>query len=223
MCTIVNVALKSLTLPSWTSRFQSPDTMYGSSTSVAVALSAEVVVSVALDVLVALLVPVKLLLVSFAMPESFPVMICDSVVLPEVFPVMPVELSVKLPDVVPVMLLVVLVSFVDDVDVALLVVADSSPMSKIRLAIEPLAVNVDPVVVAFVLDVALLVALVEEVVVFADDVALLDVALLVLVGAGPEYICASTGARLSPAAKSPKTSTSATAIGAFFIADNVLK
>ena len=145
-------------------------------------------------------------------------MICDSVVLPEVFPVMPVELSVKLPDVVPVMLLVVLVSFVDDVDVALLVVADSSPMSKIRLAIEPLAVNVDPVVVAFVLDVALLVALVDEVVVLADDVAL-----LVLVGAGPEYICASTGARLSPAAKSPKTSTSATAIGAFFIADNVLK
>jgi hypothetical protein len=124
-----------------------------------------------------------------------------------------------LPDVEPVMLLVVLVSFDDDVDVVLLVVADSSPMSKIRLAIEPLAVNVDPlVVVAFVLDVALV-----ELVALDDVVFDVDVALLVLVASGPEYICASTGARLSPAAKSPKTSTNATAIGAFFIADNVLK
>jgi len=147
--------------------------------------------------------------VMFALLVSFdPVMTCDSVALPEVFPVKLVELSdsVKLPDVEPVMLLVVLVSFADDVDVVLSVVADSSPMAKIRLAIEPLAVNVDPlVVVAFVLDVALveLVALVDDEVVF--DV---DVALLVLVASGPEYICASTGERLSPPAKSPKTSTS---------------
>lgn len=200
--------------------------MYGSSTSVAVALSAEVVVLlVALDVLVALL---ALLAVSFARPSlprpvSFdPVIVCDIVALPEVLPVKLVELpdSVMLPDSEPVVLPVVLVSFVDDVEVALLVVADSSPMSKIRLAREPLAVNVDPlVVVAFVLDVAFVV-LVALVVVFDDAV---EVALLVLVLVGVLEYCASTGERLSPAAKSPKTSTSATAIGAFFIADNVLK
>jgi hypothetical protein len=91
-------------------------------------------------------------------------------------------------------------------------------VSKIRLAIEPLAENVSPPV-AFVL--AVLVAL--DVLV-ALEVALPEVlpALPVLLGVGVVY-CATAGARLNAAAKSPKTSTSATAIGAFFIAKSVQK
>ena len=83
-----------------------------------------------------------------------------------------------------------------------------SPISKIRAAIEPRAENVSPPV-AFVLVVVVLVVLV-----------VLPV-LPVLVDDG--VYCATAGARLNAAAKSPKTSTSATAIGAFFIAKSVHK
>jgi hypothetical protein len=83
-----------------------------------------------------------------------------------------------------------------------------SPVSKIRVAIEPLAENVSPPV-----------ALVVLVVVFVVLVALvLPVAFVLVV-----VFCATAGERLNAAAKSPKTSTSATAIGAFFIAENVHK
>jgi hypothetical protein len=50
-------------------------------------------------------------------------------------------------------------------------------------------------------------------------VAAVEVWLLELVGF--EAYCAATGPRLNAATKSPKTSTSATAIGAFFIAESV--
>jgi hypothetical protein len=123
----------------------------------------------------------------------------------------------------PVIIVVSLVA--DDVSVSLAVVVVGggggggavSPMSKIRVDIEPLAENVDPsvafvvvalpvpvwfVVVVVVVVVVVLVALVEVV---AFDVA----------------FCAIAGARLNTATKSPKTSISATAIGAFFISQNV--
>jgi len=82
-------------------------------------------------------------------------------------------------------------------------------VSKIRVAIEPLAENVSPPV-AFV--VVLVVVLVVPVV-FVVPVAFVPVVVF----------CATAGERLNAAAKSPKTSTSATAIGAFFIAENVHK
>jgi hypothetical protein len=121
----------------------------------------------------------------------------------------------------PVVIVVSLVA--DDVSVSLAVVVvvsgggAVSPMSKIRVDIEPLAENVDPsvafvvvalpvpvwfVVVVVVVVVVVLVALVEVV---AFDVA----------------FCAIAGARLNTATKSPKTTISVTAIGAFFISQSV--
>ncbi|HEU4605426.1 MAG TPA: hypothetical protein VFS46_04230 [Nitrososphaera sp.] len=85
-------------------------------------------------------------------------------------------------------------------------------MSKIRVAIEPRAENVSPSV-AFVL----------VVVVFVFVVLAVLVVLPVLVESVGGVYCATAGARLNAAAKSPKTSTSATAIGAFFIAKSVHK
>ena len=114
----------------------------------------------------------------------------------------------------PVVIVVSLVA--DDVSVSLAVVVGAvSPMLKTRVDIEPLAENVDPSValvvvvlpvpVWFVLVVVVVVVLVALVEVVAFDVA----------------FCAIAGARLNAAAKSPKTSISATAIGAFFISQNV--
>jgi hypothetical protein len=88
----------------------------------------------------------------------------------------------------PVSLLAVVVS-----SVSLIVVV--SPVSKIRVAIEPLAENVSPPV-AFV---------VVLVVVF---VVLVAFVLAVPVAFVPVVFCATAGARLNAAAKSPKTSTS---------------
>ena len=90
-----------------------------------------------------------------------------------------------------------------------------SPVSKIRVEIEPLAENVSPPVAL----VALVVVLAEPVV-FELAVPVL-VELPVPVGPVGGVYCATAGPRLNAAAKSPKTSTSAIAIGAFFIAENV--
>jgi hypothetical protein len=122
----------------------------------------------------------------------------------------------------PVVIVVSLVA--DDVSVSLAVVVvvvvgggggggAVSPMSKIRVDIEPLAENVDPSV-AFVV-VALPVPVWFVVVVVVVLVALVEVV------AFDVAFCAIAGARLNTATKSPKTSISATAIGAFFISQNV--
>jgi hypothetical protein len=122
----------------------------------------------------------------------------------------------------PVIIVVSLVA--DDVSVSLAVVVvvvgggggAVSPMSKIRVDIEPLAENVDPsvafVVVALPVPVWFVVVVVVVVVVLVAlvEVVAFDVA-----------FCAIAGARLNTATKSPKTSISATAIGAFFISQNV--
>lgn len=71
-----------------------------------------------------------------------------------------------------------------------------------------------------VLVVALVSVALVVLVVFTVEVVL--PALLVRVSDGGVY-CAIAGARLNAAAKSPKTSTSATGIGAFFIAKRVHK
>jgi hypothetical protein len=119
----------------------------------------------------------------------------------------------------PVVIVVSLVA--DDVSVSLAVVVVGvvgaiSPMSKIRVDIEPLAENVDPsvafVVVALPVPVWFVVVVVVVVVVLVAlvEVVAFDVA-----------FCAIAGARLNTATKSPKTIISATAIGAFFISQNV--
>jgi hypothetical protein len=113
----------------------------------------------------------------------------------------------------PVVIVVSLVA--DDVSVSLAVVVGAvSPMSKTRVDIEPLAENVDPsvafVVVALPVPVWFVVVVVVVVLVALVEVVAFDVA-----------FCAIAGARLNAAAKSPKTSISATAIGAFFISQNV--
>jgi hypothetical protein len=121
----------------------------------------------------------------------------------------------------PVVIIVSLVA--DDVSVSLavvvvVVVGAISPMSKIRVDIEPLAENVDDPSVAFVvvaLPVPVWFVVVVVVVVIVVLVALVEVV------AFDVAFCAIAGAILNAAAKSPKTSTSATAIGAFFIAQNV--
>ena len=116
----------------------------------------------------------------------------------------------------PVVIVVSLVA--DDVSVSLAIVVVGggavSPMSKIRVDIEPLAENVDPsvafVVVALPVPVWFVVVVVVVVLVALVEVVAFDVA-----------FCAIAGARLNTATKSPKTSISATAIGAFFISQNV--
>jgi hypothetical protein len=122
----------------------------------------------------------------------------------------------------PVVIIVSLVA--DDVSVSLavvvvvVVVGAISPMSKIRVDIEPLTENVDDPSVAFVvvaLPVPVWFVVVVVVVVIVVLVALVEVV------AFDVAFCAIAGAILNAAAKSPKTSTSATAIGAFFIAQNV--
>lgn len=125
--------------------------------------------------------------------------------------------SVMLPVVIIVLLLA------DDVSVSLavvvvVVVVAISPMSKIRVDTEPIAENVDDPSVAFVVVAALPVP-----VWFVVDVVVVIVVLVALVEvvAFDVAFCAIAGAILNAAAKSPKTSTSATAIGAFFIAQNV--
>jgi hypothetical protein len=177
--------------------------MYGgSNSSAAVDVSFDVV-----DVDVSLLELVKLaeLLKSVEALVLPPVITCGIiVVLPDM---------VALPDavrfpVVPVSLLAVVVF-----SASLVVV--TSPMSKIREAIEPLAENVPPVALV---DVLVVVLLVEVALVLLDEFEL-----LVAVESDGGVYCATAGARLNAAAKSPKTSTSATAIGAFFIAENVHK
>jgi hypothetical protein len=114
---------------------------------------------------------------------------------------------------------VIIVSLVaDDVSVSLAVVAvvgAISPMSKIRVDIEPIAENVDPSVAFVVVALQVPVWFVVVVVVIVVLVALVEVV------AFDVAFCAIAGAILNAAAKNPKTSTSATAIGAFFIAQNV--
>jgi hypothetical protein len=166
------------------------------------------IVEVMLSVFVMLLVLVAL---SVALPDTLsPVMICGSVSVVS----LPVDVSlpvVMFPVVMfPVMLVSLLAVVVVSFSTSLVVVI--SPVSKIRLAIEPLAENVSPPV-AFVVAVVVSLVLVALPVRFPVVVALpvvLDV-----------RFCATAGARLNAAAKSPKTSTSATAIGAFFIAKSV--
>jgi hypothetical protein len=116
---------------------------------------------------------------------------------------------------------VIIVSLVaDDVSVSLAVVVVAvvgaiSPMSKIRVDIEPIAENVDPSVAFVVVALQVPVWFVVVVVVIVVLVALVEVV------AFDVAFCAIAGAILNAAAKNPKTSTSATAIGAFFIAQNV--
>jgi len=176
--------------------------MYGgSNSSAAVDVSFDVVdVDVSLLELVKLAEPLKSV-EALVLP---PVITCGIVVLPDM---------VALPDavrfpVVPMSLLAAVVF-----SASLVVV--TSPMSKIREAIEPLAENVPPVPLV---DVLVVVLLVEVVFVLLDEFEL-----LVAVESDGGVYCATAGARLNAAAKSPKTSTSATAIGAFFIAENVHK
>src|SRR5690606_21882487 len=138
--------------------------------------------------------------------SSPPVMTCGIIVvvsLPDVvmFPVMSVSF--------PVPVVVVVVSF----SASLVVIV--SPVSKIKVAIEPIAENVPPLV-AFVVVSAVVAFVVVVPVVALLLVALVSVALMPIVA-----FCATAGARLNAAAKSPKTSISAIAIGAFFIAQNV--
>jgi hypothetical protein len=117
----------------------------------------------------------------------------------------------------PVVIVVSLVA--DDVSVSLAVVVGGggavSPMSKIRVDIEPLAENVDPSVAFVVVALPVPVWFVVVVVVVVVLVALVEVV------AFDVAFCAIAGARLNTATKSPKTSISATAIGAFFISQNV--
>jgi hypothetical protein len=134
--------------------------------------------------------------------------------------------------------LLVLVALADDVPVSFVLFVTVVPVSKIRVAIEPLAENVDPCVlvvlvpVAFVLVAFVLVVALPAVVVFPAVVELppaaeveLSVVCVPALGVllGPVPYCAIAGVRLNAAAKSPKTSTSATAIDAFFIAKSVQK
>jgi hypothetical protein len=119
------------------------------------------------------------------------VMICGSII-------------VVLPDVV--------VSFCNSLVVVV------SPMSKIRVATKPLAENVSPAV-AFVVVLVVILVLVALAVLDAFEVVLPT--LLVPVESDGGVYCASAGARLNAVAKRPKTSTSATAIDAFFIAKSV--
>jgi hypothetical protein len=140
-----------------------------------------------------------------------PVMICGNVVVilsPDVVLPEVVAFPVVMFPAAPVSLPVVAISFS-----ALLVVV-ISPMSKIRAAIEPLAENVPP-------SVALVVAVVVAFVSVALPVWFPVVVALPVVS--DVRFCATAGARLNAAAKSPKTSTSAIAIGAFFIAKSVHK
>jgi hypothetical protein len=129
----------------------------------------------------------------------------------------------------PVLLVVVLpmlVVLVDDVPVSFVLFVTVVPVSKIIEAIEPLAENVDPcVLVALVLVALLLVVVLPMLVVVFPVAAVLpvEVELPELDGLGLVPYCAIAGVRLNAAAKSPKTSTSATAIDAFFIAKSVHK
>jgi len=84
-----------------------------------------------------------------------------------------------------------------------------SPVSKIKAAIEPLAENV-PSAVAFA-------------VLVVYDLEMVFLALLAPIESDGSVYCATAGARLNAAAKSPTTSSNATAIGAFFIAKSVQK
>ena len=174
--------------------------MYGGSNS-----SAEVDVS--FDVVDVSLLELVKLAEPFKSVESLvlpPVITCGIiVVLPD---------TVTLPDAVK--LPVVPVSLLATVVFSASLVVVTSPMSKIREAIEPLAENVPPVALVVVLVVVLL----EVVFVLLDEFEL-----LVAVESDGGVYCATAGARLNAAAKSPKTSTSATAIGAFFIAEDVHK
>jgi hypothetical protein len=144
-------------------------------------------------------------------------MVCGSVIV-----VLSSDDVVALSDVVrfPVRLVslssVIVVSFCNSLVVVV------SPVSKIRLAIEPLAENVSPPVALVVAVVVSLVLVALSVVVKSLDVLSLPTLLVPVESDGGVY-CATAGARLNAAAKSPKTSTSAIAIGAFFIAKSVHK
>ena len=168
---MVKFALKSLTLPSWTSRLQSPDTMYGNSVSSSLAA---VDVSFIGDVVVVVLLlpaaPVALLVEEVRLPDDevslLPVMICDCVVLPN---------KVALED-----------DVLDDV-VLLLPVSDDagvladSGTSYIMAAMRPLAEKVEPVAAAdvwFEVPVAFVEVALDEPAV--EVVVLLDVVLPVL-------------------------------------------
>ncbi len=156
-------------------------------------------------------VVLPVLLVVVLVPMVLPVALVELFPPTMVWPIVVLPADVVFPDDV---MLPVLVVLVDGVAVWFVVV--ELPVSKIRVAIVPLAENVDPVLVEF----ELVVLPVLLVVVFPPAVVLLAELVLpavdVLLGVVP--YCAIAGVRLSAAAKSPKTSTSATAIGAFFIA-----
>jgi hypothetical protein len=167
---------------------------------------------------------VLLLLVMFvALPVVLelvpPTIVCPSVV------VLPLEVVVVLPDVVVFPVVVELA--VAPVLAELLVVAAILVVVSSEEAIEPVAVNVEPpAVVAFVPVVALpaVVAFVPvvalpAVVAFVPVVALPAVVAFVPVVAFDVRFCATAVLeRLDAVTKSPKTSTSAIAIDAFFIA-----
>jgi hypothetical protein len=215
-----------LTVPSLTSRLQSPDNTYGWSScdAVDVALPDDDVVVLPMLLVVALpmllvVVLVPVMPVVLPVELSPPTMVCDSVVLPVALPD-----SVVFPDdvmlpVLPVVVLPMLVALVDDVPVWFVLFVTVVPVSKIIEAIEPLAENVDPcvlvalVLVALLLVVALPVLLVVVlpmlVVVFPVAAVLpVEVELPELDGLGLVPYCAIAGVRLNAAAKSPKTSTS---------------
>lgn len=166
------------------------------------------VVEVVLPVPVVLPEPVMLI----ELVELTPVVICGDVIV-----LLPLSDVVVLLDVAAfpaVMLESLLAALVVSFCTSLVVV--TSPVSKSKVAIEPLAENVPPPVAFAVVPVVLL-----ELVVFDVEVVLL--ALLVLVESDGGVYCAIAGARLNAAAKSPATSTNATVIGAFFIAKSVQK
>jgi len=135
--------------------------------------------------------------------ELSPVIVCGNVIV--VFSLSDVVVPVvAFPAVMLVSLLAALVvSFCASLVVVI------SPVSKIKAAIEPLAESV-PSPVAFAV-----------LVVF--DVEVVFLALLAPIESDGGVYCATAGARLNAAAKSPAISSNATAIGAFFIAKSVQK
>jgi hypothetical protein len=165
-----------------------------------------------MPVIESVVVPVVLDVVLPVIEVSFPpVMVCDIVVLSDGIELSEVMFEDVMFEVVIFDVVAVLVS------VAVSVASDSGT-SKIIAASRPLAENVEPsaavdvwfVSVPFVLVPVSLAVPVAGVVVWLPVVVVFE--------AVP---CAIAGPRLNAVAKSPKTSTNATAMGAFFIADCV--
>jgi len=158
------------------------------------------VVPVALLVEVALLEEVSLPVIEVSFP---PVTVCDMVVLS--------------PDIDPPDVAFEEVAFeVDDMSLPVsdvVSVSLASGTSKIIAAMRPLAENVDPSAAVEVWFDPVALVPVPEVAFVVVPVVEVSLPVVVVVA-----FCATAGARLNAAAKSPKTSTNATATGAFFIA-----